>query len=209
MSVSALYDRLALDYDRERSRSLMEKPYLLQVLELMPDRRSVLDVGCGGGEPIARFFIEAGCQVTGVDAAFGMIQLCESRFPDERWVHGDMRNLELGEYFDAIVAWDSFFHLTRDDQRAMFLRFANHLAPGGVLLFTSGATDEERLGTLCGHALFHASLATAEYRDRLDAAGFVVRSHTIEDPACGLHTVWVATLGSGPALLRGDRLVAL
>jgi SAM-dependent methyltransferase len=30
---------------------------------------SVLDLGCGTGQPIARFFIEKGCAVTGIDVA--------------------------------------------------------------------------------------------------------------------------------------------
>jgi hypothetical protein len=38
----------------------------------------------------------------------------------------DMRTLALGQQFDALLAWDSFFHLTRDAQRAMFARFAAH-----------------------------------------------------------------------------------
>ena len=41
-----------------------------------------------------------------------------------------MRSLDLGRRFGGIVAWDSFFHLTADEQRALIPRLAGHLAPG-------------------------------------------------------------------------------
>jgi hypothetical protein len=59
-----------------------------------------------------------------------------------------MRGLVLPLRFNAIVAWDSFFHLTRDEQRAMFPVFQKHIARGGLLLFTSGPRDGEAVGDL-------------------------------------------------------------
>src|SRR3712207_7171924 len=58
-------------------------------------------------------------------------------FPDARWVVADMRTLRLGARFAGILAWDSFFHLRPDDQRAMFRTFRDHAAPGAALLFRS------------------------------------------------------------------------
>jgi cyclopropane fatty-acyl-phospholipid synthase-like methyltransferase len=44
---------------------------------------SILDLGCGMGEPIARYFIRVGYQVTGVDSSAAMIALCQQpRVPD-------------------------------------------------------------------------------------------------------------------------------
>ena len=103
-----------------------------------------------------------------------------------------MRSLDLEQQFDAIVAWDSFFHLAQHDQRVMFDVFARHTAPGAPLLFTSGAEDGIAMGEMYGHELFHASLDTAEYRALLWSHGFEVLLHRIEDPDCGNHTVWLA-----------------
>ena len=74
-----------------------------------------------------------------------------------------MRSLALAKRFDAIVAWDSFFHLCADDQRAMFPVFAKHIAPRGLLLFTSGPSAGIAVGEIYGHELFHASLDAEEY----------------------------------------------
>ena len=177
--------------DRSRSKTLMERSYLDAVTSHLKPGAAVLDLGCGTGEPIARYFIEHGYHVTGIDAAPAMIARCRSRFPDAAWIEADMRLLALGRRFDAIIAWDSFFHLAQDEQRAMFPLFQRHIAPGGVLLFTSGPREGEHVGTMYGEDLFHASLAPDEYHTLLASCGFRVLRFTPEDQECGGHTVWL------------------
>jgi len=190
--VHHLYERFAREYDRDRGRALMERSYLDEMLEHLGERPRILDLGCGSGEPIARFFVEKGCELTGVDAAPSMVVLCRQRFPDAHWLVADMRSLDLESRFDAIVAWDSFFHLRPDDQRRMFDVFKTHIAPRGLLLFTTGPRAGEATGDFYGNTLFHASLDPQEYESLLDGAGFEVLRHRSEDPDCGLHTVWLA-----------------
>ena len=189
-----LYIRHAGRFDAARGRSLMERPYLELAASLVGAPASVLDIGCGAGDPIAKHFIERGDRVTGIDASPAMLALARSRWPDARWIDADMRTLALGERFDIVLAWDSFFHLTGDHQRRMFEIFAAHANPGAALVFTSGTSEGEAIGELFGDALYHASLSADEYRSRLAASGFNVIRHTVEDPNCGGHTVWVAQL---------------
>lgn len=190
--VRAVYEAVAREFDRDRSKALMEKFYLGRVLELLPAGAAVLDLGCGSAEPLAQFFIERGCRITGIDAASAMIALCRERYPEHRWIEADMRALDLDRRFDAVLAWDSFFHLPADDQRAMFAVFAQHAAPGAPLLFTSGPGAGVAMGEIYGHALHHASLDASEYEQLLTAHGFRVLLHRVEDPDCGRHTVWLA-----------------
>jgi len=187
-----LYEQLAADFDRQRGRSLFERGYLMEIVSRLKPGGTVLDLGCGSGEPIARFLIEQGLGVTGVDAAPSLLGFCRARFPEMTWVEHDMRTLDLDRRFDAILAWNSFFHLRKDDQRAMFGVFRKHAAPSGLLLFTSGPEEGEAIGSLCGHDLYHASLDPAEYEHLLAAHGFKVLIHRAEDPDCGGHTVWMA-----------------
>lgn len=187
-----IYERHARDYDRDRDRRLVERRYLEEITGQLKPGACILDLGCGGGEPIARYFLDKGFNVTGVDAAPALIALCRERFPDARWIVGDMRELNMDQRFDAIIAWDSFFHLDADAQRAMFPVFARHTAPVGLLLFTTGPSAGESIGELYGDPLFHASLDRSEYENLLKQAGFTVLSHKVEDPDCGMHTVWLA-----------------
>jgi SAM-dependent methyltransferase len=192
--IVGLYQRHAHAFDRDRSRDLFERTWLDRFAALLPRGGSILDIGCGMGEPIARHFIEAGYALTGVDSSPAMIGLCKSRFPDQTWAVADMRTLDLGRSFDSVLAWDSFFHLRREDQRAMFPVFRAHAAPGAALMFTSGPRAGEAIGTFHGEPLYHASLAPDEYRALLDRCGFEVVAHAAEDPGCGGRTIWLARL---------------
>lgn len=191
-----LYDRHAAAYDRDRGRGLMERAWLDRFRALLPGRR-VLDVGCGMGEPIARYLLENGLTVTGVDSSPSLLAMCRARFPEHEWVAGDMRRLALQRRFDGLIAWDSFFHLSMDDQRAMIPRFAAHADSGAPLLFTSGPAAGESVGIWQGEPLYHASLDWAEYERLLRASGFDVVAVVADDPECGGHAVWLARAGAG------------
>jgi SAM-dependent methyltransferase len=190
--IIGIYQRHAADWDRDRGRCLFEKAWLDRLTALLPPHGSVLDIGCGSGEPVARDFIENGYRLTGVDSSPPLVGMCRDRFPGRDWLVADMRTLDLGRRFDGILAWDSFLHLCPDDQRRMFPVFRRHAGPGAALLFTSGPSHGESTGTYKGEPLYHGSLGGAEYRSLLGRNGFAVVSHVVEDPACGHHTVWLA-----------------
>jgi len=188
------YDLIAEWFDSSRGKAerLLESEYLDAMLPAIPPKGSVLDLGCGSGEPLAGYFIRHRFSVVGVDGAPKMIEMCKARFPEMTWIIGDMRSLDLDKRFDAVIAWDSFFHLNQAEQRAMFGVFFNHLKKGGMLLFTSGPTAGETSGMMQGYKFNYSSLAPDEYRRLLAEHGFKLILHKIEDPACGNHTVWLA-----------------
>jgi SAM-dependent methyltransferase len=188
-----LYQRKAQDWIESRARSsLFEKPWLDRFRALLPPAGPVLDLGCGSAEPMARYLIELGHAVAGVDSSPAMIDACRRHFPAQEWLVADMRKLSLQRQFSGILAWDSFFHLCHDDQRQMFPVFRAHAAPNAALMFTSGPADGEAIGSFGGEPLYHASLDAAEYRSLLDRNGFRVVAHVVEDPDCGGHTIWLA-----------------
>jgi SAM-dependent methyltransferase len=191
--IIALYERHAHHYEADRRQDpRLEKGWLDHLISLLPRGATVLDIGCGHGEPIARYLIEQGLDVGGVDASPTLIGLCRNRFPNRKWLVADMRTLNLGQTFQGLVAWDSFFHLAHDDQRRMFPIFRSHAALGSALLFTSGPSHGESIGSYHSEPLYHASLSASEYRLLLESNGFTVRAHITRDPNCGLHTVWLA-----------------
>jgi predicted TPR repeat methyltransferase len=187
-----IYQRHASQWSRDRGEYLLEKSWLDSFLALLPADPAVLDIGCGTGVPIARYLIERRCQVTGADASSAMITRCADRFPEHTWHVADMRTLALDRRFDGIMAWDSFFHLTQDDQRQMFPIFKRHAAAGAALMFTSGPSAGEVIGSFQGEPLFHASLDSEKYLMLLHDNGFDVVAHVVEDPTCGDRTIWLA-----------------
>lgn len=190
--IIGIYERKAREFDAGRSRALFERAWLERFTALLPAKASVLDLGCGHGEPIAAWLIAQGHSITGIDTAPSLLALCRQRFPDHDWIEGDMRKVALGRQFNGLIAWDSFFHLPFDDQRGMFATFRAHAAPNAALIFTSGPAHGEATGDHAGEALYHASLAPEEYRALLAANGFDVMGHVANDADCAGHTVWLA-----------------
>lgn len=186
------YESHAAEYDRERSRALVERGWLERFSADLPDGSPVLDLGCGGGEPISAWLIDEGYRVTGVDNAPSLLAIARERWPDGDWRHADMRELDLAERFDGIVAWDSVFHLTPNEQTAGLPRIAEHLNPGGVLLMTVGPSAGATTGTVAGQPVYHASLAPFEYQSILQDNGLVLRAFVVDDPFCAGHTVLFA-----------------
>jgi SAM-dependent methyltransferase len=119
--IVGLYERNAENYDKDRGRDLFERRWLADFLSLLPPGGSILDIGCGSAEPIARFFIEQGYAVTGVDSSPSLIDICTRRFPLQNWIVADMRDLCLGTGFNGIIAWDSFFTLLQKISAVCFL----------------------------------------------------------------------------------------
>ncbi|EGF89635.1 methyltransferase domain protein [Asticcacaulis biprosthecium C19] len=191
-AIIELYDRRALDWDADRGRDLFERPWLDRFAALLAVGGTVLDSGCGSGDPIARHFLESGYNLTGVDSGGNMIAICREKFPDADWTVSDMRDLNLDRAFDGMLAWHSLFHLTPDDQRKMFPVFRKHARSGTALMFTSGSDHNEIVGQWHEEPLYHGSLSQDEYRTLLGANGFDIVHHIISDPACGSATVWLA-----------------
>jgi SAM-dependent methyltransferase len=191
--IIAHYERHASAWDADRRASgWNDRPWHDRFVALLPEGSAVLDLGCGGGSPVASNLAAHGMRVTGVDSSQNLIALCRDRLPDQEWIVADMRRLQLGRSFDGILAWDSFFHLAPDAQRAMFAIFAAHARRGTILMFNTGPSFGEAIGNYRGDPLYHASLDHAEYRQLLAAHGFDVIEQITEDPQAGGRTAWLA-----------------
>lgn len=193
--VTEIYNNIADWFDAARNKSLIERELLDLIRAHLPEQPEVLDLGCGTAEPIARYFIEHGTRVTGIDGAPAMIAHCHRRFPEQNWITADMRQIDLGQSYDAIIVWDSLFHLNCDDQRAMFPIFDKHARTGTVLIFSCGSDEEEAWSPMRGHdsvQMFHATLNTGEYEQLLARHGFTIIRQAISDKNCGGRSYFIA-----------------
>ncbi|MGB0452932.1 MAG: class I SAM-dependent DNA methyltransferase [Bacteriovoracaceae bacterium] len=189
LGMKAVYNENAGEYDKQRSKSLFEKSWLDKFLVHLDDRDEILDIGCGPAEPIAKYFIEKGFKITGIDFSKKMIEIAKSRFPNENWLVQDMRELDLEKKFKGIIAWDSFFHLNQEDQKKTLSLILSKLKPGGVFLTTVGPDSGEVTGQVNGEEVYHSSLSQAEYRDILDSGSCELLEFVANDPDCTGHSV--------------------
>ncbi|TSJ40336.1 class I SAM-dependent methyltransferase [Mucilaginibacter corticis] len=189
--VYKIYNKIAQWFFENRPQNLIEKSCLDNLIGYLPQNATVLDLGCGTGEPILRYLLTQGIGVVGVDASVEMLKIARLNFPETEFVLQDMRELNLNRKFDAIIAWHSFFHLPADDQPAMFSLFAAQLNKDGVLMFTSGTEHGEAWGVNGGENLFHASLDTSEYETLLAEHHFKILKYQENDPDCAAN-IWMA-----------------
>lgn len=192
-AVIDLYQGNATAWVELRGQTLFEQPWLDRFLSItLTEGKNILDLGCGSGQPIAEYLIAKGCRVTGVDGAKSLIEIAREKLPEHRWLTADMRDLPPLGKFHGLIAWHSFFHLKPEDQRRMFETFSRLCQPGAALMFTSGSTHGEAIGTFEGQPLYHGSLDSTEYHSLLQTNGFGVVDHVKDDPTCGGSTIWLA-----------------
>ncbi len=186
-----VYEHNAQSFGEQRDKSLFEKKWLDRFLSFL-EGNEILDIGCGSGDPIAKYLIEKNLNVTGVDYSQGMIDQCYKRFPGHEWLRVDMRNLNLDKQFDGIIAWNSFFHLNHEDQMKVLNVFEKHLKPHGVLMFTAGPERGEIPGFVNDNQVYHWSLSLEEYQKGLSKSGFKLEEFVLNDSECQFHSVFLS-----------------
>lgn len=194
-NVFETYNKIADWYSENHNRHVVQKEYLDRLVQLIGTKSTVLDVGCGTGLPVMKYLLSLGIDPVGIDASYRMLEIAKNNLPDAEFLQQDMRQLSFSRKFDAIIAWNSFFHLPAEDQPAMFNIFKHYLNTNGVLLFTSGTEHGEAWGINGGENLYHASLASEEYRRLLEDHQFRILEYVENDVTCGHATIWMAQLG--------------
>jgi len=99
---------------------------------------TLLDLGCGTGGhalPLA----QRGYQVTGVDRSEVMLAAARQKGEGTsvRFLEGDIRELDLGERFDAVISMFAVigYMVSNEHLLAAFGTARRHLSPGGIFCF--------------------------------------------------------------------------
>jgi SAM-dependent methyltransferase len=133
----------------------------------------VLDVGCGHGVPVTEALVEAGCDVSAIDASPALVERFRERFPGVPVVCEPVQSSMLfGRSFDGIVACGLLFLLEPDEQLHLIAKLGAALAPGGRLLVTAPWQVAEWRDVLTGRV--SRSLGADVYRRALESAGLTM-----------------------------------
>lgn len=150
---------------------------------------TLLDLGCGAGKPIAKFFVEKGWSVTGVDFSEKMLALARDHVPEIQTIHSDIQTLAFDpNSFDAIIASYSLFHIPSENHQAVFSNMYAWLRPRGQALFTyatkhyTGYDEFDGYKEFLGEQLFYSHQTPEHLETLLKRIGFDIQSmqyHTI------------------------------
>ena len=170
------YDSIADLWDANR-RSRGTDPCVKEFCAMLPQGAHVLDVGCGTGYPIASYLASQGCRVTGIDKSPRMIARANAMgLQRADFSCADFLDYAPGCQFDAIIAFDSLWHIPLAAQRGIYPKAASLLKPRGLFLFTHGRTTGSVQGEMFGAQFCYSALDGVLLRD-------ILRQ-------CGLKTLW-------------------
>ena len=100
----------------------------------------LLHLGCGAGGN--DYIFKRYYQVTGIDISEKMLEIAQDLNPEATYHLGDMRTVELGELFDAVVAHESIDYMkTEDELFSAMMTAQKHLRPRGLFLVVANVAE--------------------------------------------------------------------
>jgi ubiquinone/menaquinone biosynthesis C-methylase UbiE len=173
------YDKIAREYHVSRSKFDHRKE-LKELAALLPKNAKVLDVGCGAGVPVARFLVEGGFRVTGIDFSENMLGLARKNVPKAVFIKKDMNKLDFAvSSFDGVTAFYSIIHVPREKHSLLFESFHGILKAEGIMLVCMGPDEWEATGEYLGTTMFWSQYSPEKSLQLVKNAGFQTISDQI------------------------------
>ncbi len=186
------YDKIAEKYMLLRNQ-LINNPYLAKLDNLLKPGSIILDLGCGAGKPIDRFFVNSGHKVIGIDISKKQIKLAKRNVPGAKYVVKDMSNLRKEEYqVDAVISFYTIFHIPRETHEELFEKINSFLPEGGLVLVTMGSSDWEGIEDFYGVEMYWSHYGPEKNREIIEKARFEVILDEIDTSGRERHQVILA-----------------
>ena len=174
------YDKIANTWHEFRLKSKPNQ-IIVDLAKQIKPHGTILDVGCGTGYPNADYLAKQGFHVHGIDVSKSMIAIATSlNIPHATFELKDILSFHSPKKFDAIIAFDSLFHLDLKDQLTSLTIIAKHLQTHGYFLMTHGKRLGETTGEMFGESFYYSSLDASTYISHLKTLGLTTLTH-IED----------------------------
>lgn len=133
MGLRETYNKIAEDWHRDHKDDTWWIAGTDHFISLLPKGGSVLDVGCAGGFK-ARYFVDRGFAVTGVDISENLLDIARREVPEAQFMLADMRDLsEVEGEFDGVFAQASLLHIPKAEVPAVLRGMYQKVKPGRLL----------------------------------------------------------------------------
>jgi predicted TPR repeat methyltransferase len=155
--------------------------YLADLLELLPERPAVLELGVGAGVESSRILAERG-RLTGVDLSQAQLRRARERLPGANLIHGDFTTVELpSSSFDAVVSFYVLNNLPQEELAPLLRRVAGWLRPAGWFLASVPSSDNPGWrGEWLGTEMYFAGCDPETNRRLAEEAGLEVVRDELE-----------------------------
>jgi ubiquinone/menaquinone biosynthesis C-methylase UbiE len=168
------YDKIAEEYQADRH-GFDHVKELEEFASLLPKNAKVLDVGCGAGVPVAKFLVDSGFEVVGVDFSENMLRLARKNMPQISFIRKDMTKLDFADNsFDGLTAFYSIIHVPREKHSLLFKSFNRILKPNGIMLACMGPDEWEATEDYYGTKMFWSQYSPEKSLRLVKDTGFEV-----------------------------------
>lgn len=190
------YDQVAEEYARLTGETEWARMHWLKkVLNRLAPGSSVLDLGCGSGDP-ADIEIAKLHMVTGVDISETQITLARQNVPTGNFLHSDVGSVDFTvDSFDAVVSLYTLDHIPRDEHKAILQNIHKWLRAKGFLLISIEAKEhDDEMGEWLGVPMFISCFDPETTKMLVNEAGFEILETAIENRRAQVNEVpflWV------------------
>lgn len=134
--------------------------------------KTLLDAGCGVGH-FTEMARKLGFEATGTDFCEEAVQRARQRYPESNFHVADLSQLDLSHRFDVLITLNVLVAISDPaDWRRTLCRFADHLAPEGIIVILETLRQPGEAIDRAAHVAFRS---LAEYGEALSGAGLVVQ----------------------------------
>lgn len=168
------YDEISEKWDEIRSNQEINQ-CVVAFASFLKKNSYILDIGCGTGSPIDTYLTCNNFKVLGIDSSKEMIKIAKSKnITNAKFINIDFFSFKSKRKFDAIIAFDSLWHINYSKQEKIYKKLSLLIKDGGYLMFTCGKNDDERYGTMLNKKFYYASLYKDEVVNLLSNNGFFI-----------------------------------
>lgn len=193
------YDQIGAAYESwsEKATDHARERYTKLLLDELPERAKVLDLGCSSGELLTR---RLSCRfaVTGVELSNYVVELARQNVPEATFIHADMSLVDLPPgNFDGVCAFYSLNHLPRDELPTLLKSVASWLKPGGLLVASLGSGENPgsiETDWISGVPMYFAGYPAEENKKIVEKSGLKIvdaRLETIHEKDGPVAFLWI------------------
>lgn len=174
-TVRRAYDAIGERYHRWSHADPTRIAYVTALAARLPAGSTVLELGCGPGDPATRLLSERH-RVVGVDVSAGQLAIARVKAPRAALVQADMTRLSVRPAsVDAIASFFALGHLPSAAHAPLLTAFGTWLRPGGVLVTTAPlSADEGYEEEWLGEPTFFGGIGSTATMGALAAGGLAV-----------------------------------
>jgi len=193
--VSAGYDKVSEVYRSDNDNDDKHNDWCQRILELHPNPKTALDIGCGCGIPVCKFFSEQGLRTVGIDISPRQIERAKVLAPLATYICDDYLNTNNNQY-DIITAFYSIIHIDRTLHKRVFEKLYNQLRNSGIAVVTVGHEEwegyEENWLGVEGAKMYWSHYSVEQYHEMLRTINFnIIVDEFIPEGNSGHNNLWL------------------